>query len=75
MKTEKATINVLKFENGHVLLGYNQEKSEYHILMRDRYGERIAIYTIEEMEDIYEWNHSEMLSVIFRSNIGIISSI
>ena len=60
MKFEKSSINVLLFENGHMLLAYNEEECEYHVLIEERWGKRVAIYTPEEMEEIYGWDHMEM---------------
>ena len=58
MKFKKSTMNVLEFDNGHILLGYNVEACEYHVLIPS--DDRIAIFTPEEMEEVYGWDHEEM---------------
>jgi len=59
MKTVGTTIPAIRFENGHILIGINAEGyegSEFHV----RIGNRIAIYTETEMEEIYDYKMGQV---------------
>ena len=55
MKTKEIKIKVIQFENGHVLLGINENINSYYI--QTSIG--IFIYSKEEMKELYNYENRD----------------